>query len=169
MGCLIPGCASIVEGSSQFVNVNTIPAGADCRLVRDGETIAVANPTPKAVTISKSRKRVDVTCQKPGYLPQTYFIESDTDTMAFGNLVLGGVVGLAVDAGTGALNRYDGSVTVVLAEDASSDHAAEMRALAEEVRKSVGAPSDGYQPSVSSVADDGFVGVPVNEDGTLAR
>lgn len=111
---LLGGCASIVEGTDQQVTVNTAPQGAKCALSRQGEVVGVANPTPQTLTLSKSKNDVTVVCQKAGFDETTAILDSEFESMTLGNLLFGGVVGVGVDAATGALNEYDSSITVPL-------------------------------------------------------
>jgi hypothetical protein len=107
-------CATIVEGSNQSVTVSTDPTAATCELKRDGETIGVVNPTPGSVKIGKSRKDVQVTCSKDDYKTRTASLNSSFEGMTLGNLIFGGVIGLAVDAGSGAMHQYPSNITLHL-------------------------------------------------------
>jgi len=107
-------CSSVVNGTSQVVSVNSNPQGAACTLTRNGAPVASLAATPGQVTLSKSRHNVDVACSKPGYGAGTAVLTSRFEATTLGNLAVGGVVGLAVDAGTGAINKYDDAVTVSL-------------------------------------------------------
>ncbi len=111
---VLSGCASIVEGTDQQVTINTTPDGAKCALSREGQVIGIANPTPQTLTLSKSRKDVTVLCQKAGYKEATAILDSEFESMTLGNLLIGGVIGVGVDAATGALNEYDNLITVPL-------------------------------------------------------
>lgn len=44
-------------------------------------------------------------------------IASHTEAMTAGNVVLGGVVGLGVDAASGAMNKYNDNNQIVMAVD----------------------------------------------------
>ncbi len=110
----VSGCASITQGTDQQVSISSNPTGARCELTRDGQTIAVADPTPEIVTIGKSRKDIQVACTKAGYQETTGLLSSDIAGMTFGNILAGGIIGVAVDAGTGAMNKYDTQITVPL-------------------------------------------------------
>src|SRR5260221_2686813 len=70
------GCASVAEGTSQVLSVDSNPQGARCELFRDGNSLGAAT-TPGTVEVSKSRKDITVTCTKPGYAESTAIIESD--------------------------------------------------------------------------------------------
>ena len=112
---VLGACATIVEGSDQTVTVITEPTGAICTLNRDGEAISVVNPTPGTVSIDKSKDNISVICEKDGYFNGAASLSSDFKAMTFGNIIFGGVVGLAIDAGSGAMHEYPESVTIVLA------------------------------------------------------
>lgn len=94
------GCATVTRGTSQSWTVETDPVGADVRL-SSGETCK----TP--CTLKKKRKHaftVDIT--KEGYEPVTTGIVSSVSgagaTGMAGNVLVGGLIGIGIDAGTGA-------------------------------------------------------------------
>lgn len=118
--CGASGCSSIVKGTDQQIVVNTDPTGARCEIRRDGQLIAVADPTPQPVTVSKSKNDLLLACSKAGYQTSQQSLPSDIEAMTLGNIVFGGVIGLAVDAGTGALNKYDANITVPLSPAAAA-------------------------------------------------
>ncbi len=62
----------------------------------------------------KSKYALTLTCDKPGFQTAVHEIPSDVEAMTIGNVLVGGIVGLAIDAGTGAMNKYDANVTVTL-------------------------------------------------------
>lgn len=111
------GCASIVEGTDQSLTVQTSPSGASCELKRDGQVIGVVNPTPGTVTVGKSKDDISVICKKDGYQDAIGAFSSDFQGMTFGNIVFGGLIGVAVDASSGAMHEYPASVTVAMAPD----------------------------------------------------
>lgn len=111
---LTSACASIVEGTTQTVTVSSDPAGAICSLDRGGRTVAVVNPTPGSVTLDKSRDDVSVRCSKEGYQDMAEPLESGLQGMTLGNILFGGLVGVAIDASSGAMHEYPASIAVVL-------------------------------------------------------
>jgi hypothetical protein len=119
---ILSGCATVTSGTSQAVTVNTKPTGAICTLSRGGNDIAVVNPTPGSVTIDKSSKDVSVNCKKDGYNDGSAIFSSSLQAMTFGNILLGGVIGVAIDAGSGAMHKYPAmlSLTLLPKEFASS-------------------------------------------------
>jgi len=108
------GCASIVEGTDQNVTIITEPTGAKCDLTRDGEIIATASSTPTSVNVDKSKDDISVICTKEGHFDGAKVVESAFQGMTFGNIIFGGIIGVGVDAASGAMNEYPATVTVVL-------------------------------------------------------
>lgn len=111
------GCASIVEGTDQTVTVTTDPTGALCELERDGGVIAVVNPTPGSALIDKSKDDINVRCEKHGYQAAVSPMASSFQGMTFGNILFGGLIGVAIDAGSGAMHEYPAQVVVRLAPE----------------------------------------------------
>lgn len=118
------GCATLVRGSSQSVTINTYPPRATCALSREGNTIAVVNPTPGTVNVEKDKDAINVVCKKAGYLDNAGTITSEFQEMTFGNIIFGGLIGVAVDAGSGAMHQYTPliSITLIPEEFESAEH-----------------------------------------------
>ena len=110
----LSGCASIVEGTSQEILVNTNPVGATCDFVREGNVIAKVANTPGGVTIKKTKHDITLKCTKEGYQEATYLNHSGAAGATFGNIILGGGIGWAIDSASGSDNKYDGVVNVTL-------------------------------------------------------
>ncbi len=109
------GCATIVKGTSQPVTVNTDPEGAVCTLSRGGETVAVINPTPETITVDKNSLAITVLCQKEGFEDNTGTLASESEAMSvIGNMLFGGMIGTAIDAGSGADRRYPPKITLTM-------------------------------------------------------
>ena len=118
---LLSGCASIIEGTSQEIAINTNPAGADCALHRETVVIGRVNPTPGAVTIKKTKHDITIFCNKTGYQEASYFNNSGAAGATFGNIVLGGGIGWAIDSASGADNKYDSPVNITLVPNQAAD------------------------------------------------
>jgi hypothetical protein len=106
------GCSTLTTGTSQSVTVNTDPTGAVCTLSRKGTAIAVVNPTPGTVSVDKSKNDISVLCKKDGYEEGAGVFDSKFQGMTFGNILFGGLIGLAIDAGSGAINKYPSMLTI---------------------------------------------------------
>ena len=104
---LLAGCATIVKGTSQAVSVSTPGApGAQCTLTSSavGSKVVV---TPATLTLDKGSDNIAVVCRKACFQDATGIIASNTETMTAGNVIAGGIIGLGVDAATGAMNKYN--------------------------------------------------------------
>jgi len=105
----ITGCASIVSGTSQVVSVETRKndapvAGANCKLVNSKGTYYVT--TPGTVTIHRAYGDLTVRCDKEELDAGFATVKSTTKPMAFGNVLFGGAIGVAVDTSSGAAYDY---------------------------------------------------------------
>ncbi len=106
-GVLLAGCATIVKGTTQQVVLSTpgVP-GAQCTPVSSAIGTKVV-ATPASMTLDKGADNIAVTCKKECYQDGTGIIASSTEAMAAGNIIAGGVIGLGVDAVSGAMNKYN--------------------------------------------------------------
>ena len=111
---LLPACATVVNGTNQSVTVETLPAGASCAVDRAGVRVGVVPQTPGSLVVDKSRHDLMVTCGKPGYQTTAVTQASSFNGWTFGNILIGGAVGLVVDAATGANYDYPRSTRFVL-------------------------------------------------------
>jgi uncharacterized protein YceK len=102
----VGGCATIVKGTTQVVSIDTPGApGAKCTLASSAVgTMQIV--TPATVTLAKGSESIQVRCSKECYSDGTGLIGSNVEAMAAGNVIAGGVIGLGVDAATGAMNKY---------------------------------------------------------------
>lgn len=98
---MLNSCATILSGSSQDIFVNTKPQGANVYV--DGKDQGVITPAKLAV---KRKKQAVYTFQKQGYEDGTVIKQGSFNFVTFGNILLGGVIGLAVDFSTGATWQY---------------------------------------------------------------
>jgi len=100
------GCSSVFRGTTQEVKVETpqCPAAA-CTLANSKGSYAV-NSTPQNVIVSKSFGDMTMTCQKAGNSQQSVH-DSDVHFSTFGNIIIGGAIGLVIDGLTGAGYDYD--------------------------------------------------------------
>jgi hypothetical protein len=114
LAALLGGCSSVIEGTHQEIAIASDPPGANCVLKREGFEIGRVNPTPGAVKIDKTKYDITVVCDKDGYQEATIVNRSGAAAATFGNIILGGGIGWAVDSASGADNKYDSPVTVKL-------------------------------------------------------
>ena len=95
--CAVTACASIMHGTTQDVGISSSPTGA---------TVTVDNQstgqTPYIAHLSRKDNHV-VKLDLPGYAPAEMTLTRKTSGWVWGNILFGGIIGLAVDAMTGGL------------------------------------------------------------------
>src|SRR5689334_17904090 len=113
VGFALSGCATIVEGTTQPVSVSTTPEqGAQCTLVNSQGTWYLT--TPGSTTVHKTKTDLNITCARSGYEPGHVVAASHFGVTTFGNAIAGGLVGVGVDAASGANFHYDSPIVVAL-------------------------------------------------------
>ena len=114
LSILFAGCSTIVKGTDQQVSVNTPGVnGAVCQLQSPAIGTRTVQP-PANIVLPKSKHNVAVTCQAQCYAKGVGTLASHTEMMTVGNVLFGGLIGLGVDAASGAMNKYDPGVEVVM-------------------------------------------------------
>ena len=97
---LTPGCATIINGPRQTVQISSDPSGA--KVVVLPEKISLVTPGEVAL----SRKRVHTLLfELPCHRPATGYLDRTGSSVWWWNMVLGGAVGMAIDYRIGAVYR----------------------------------------------------------------
>lgn len=114
------GCASITSGKIQPVSVMSTCdgeqlSGANCNLTNDKGSWFVK--TPGSVSINKSYGDMTVSCSKGKDANGVATFKSANEGAVWGNLLAGGIIGYAVDAGTGAGFSYPPTMTITMSGD----------------------------------------------------
>jgi len=111
---LLSGCASVTRGTTENISIATTPSGALANVA--GTDAPFSCVTPCVVEVSRSAD-ITVSLSKDGYQPQiiplTREISGGGGAGFAGNLLLGGVVGMGVDAATGAAMDHKPNPVVV--------------------------------------------------------
>lgn len=101
------GCASIISGRHAEVTLDSSPSAAEV-VIRDkhGKQVLTTH-TPATVQLKRKDKfiwpaKYTAEFRKLGYEPKTVPIDQRVNPWILGNVVFGGVIGLAVDNATGA-------------------------------------------------------------------
>jgi hypothetical protein len=94
------GCASIFTGTTQSVQVNSVPSGANVSVSGLDRGL-----TPLPVVLKKGSSGQCVTLTLPGYQQKTFQPQTAFNPVAILNLW--GILGWGIDAATGALWKYD--------------------------------------------------------------
>jgi PEGA domain len=108
------GCASVTRGTTENISISSTPAGATA------EVSGLDNPTAcvtPCVVVAKRSADITVTVSKEGYEPQVIPLTKEVPGAGAagfaGNLVLGGLVGMGVDAATGAAQDHKPNPVIV--------------------------------------------------------
>jgi hypothetical protein len=116
---LCGACATVIRGTTDGVGFNSTPSGAEIHTSN-----GLGCVTPCTLTIKKNEEFV-ATFEKPGYQPQQVAVSREVVgggvAATAGNVILGGLIGLGVDAATGAgFEHVPNPVNVVLQPDVPS-------------------------------------------------
>ena len=111
-----PGCATITSGTDQGIRIVTEPGitGASCSIIDSKKNIAFVPHTPGTTHLTRGNGPATVTCKKPGFKPVSLPLQESLASATMGNVILGGGIGLIVDAASGAAQRYPDQVVVWL-------------------------------------------------------
>jgi hypothetical protein len=108
----LAGCGTITQGTSQNITITSTPPGGHCDLTRKGEHVATLDRTPGTVKVDKTKNDILLTCKLAGYQDASANLESGYGVGTFGNIILGGGIGWAIDSATGADNKYPSTANV---------------------------------------------------------
>jgi hypothetical protein len=93
----LTGCGTIMQGTQQSIGIASNPSNACVWVDR-----AFAGNTPIIVEMSRKDNHI-VRIELEGYQPYEATFSKKLSYWVFGNVVFGGIIGLAVDAITGGL------------------------------------------------------------------
>lgn len=123
LGCLAltAGCATVTGSETQAINLETYEAsggavaGADCMLSNNNGNWKAT--TPMAVVVRKSAEDLFVHCELENRPPGTARVISRVNAGMFGNVIVGGAIGAAIDHTKGTAYDYPDSVRIVFGAD----------------------------------------------------
>ena len=105
-------CASIITGTSDKISFTSQPEGA--KVFHKGIEKC---KTPCEAKISRSLSKQTITFQKEGYVSQEVQLTKKFNPVTLLNIILGGAIGVGIDAATGSLTKYSPkAVTAELVE-----------------------------------------------------
>ena len=112
---VVVGCASIFHGKMQPVSFSSTPPGAGVSL--NGKDMG---KTPLTVQLLR-RDEQQVKIELPGYQPFEMRLTKGIDGWFWGNLLLGGVIGMVIDASTGSMYRLSpGEIEATLKKEGAA-------------------------------------------------
>ena len=97
----LPACGTIMHGGNQDVGISSSPSGA--KVTVDNQTGAL---TPYVAKLSRKNNHV-IHLEAPGYAPADLTLTHSVSGWVWGNIVFGGLIGLAVDAISGGLYKLN--------------------------------------------------------------
>ena len=108
------GCAPVTRGTTENISIATTPAGATAEI--SGLEIPTACVTP-CVVVAKRNADITVSISKEGYEPQIIPLTKEvpgSGAAGFaGNVLAGGLIGMGVDAATGAAQDHKPNPVIV--------------------------------------------------------
>ena len=100
---VLSGCATVTRGTTTTVNVISEPPGAS---VKTSNGFA-CSPTPCGMKVPR-KAGFDVTVSKEGFQPVTSHVRTEVSGGGgagfAGNIIAGGIIGMAVDGSNGSMN-----------------------------------------------------------------
>lgn len=112
---LLSSCATIMHGTRQSIGISSYPSNASIWVDRN-----FVGTTPMIVEMSRKDNHI-VQIELEGFLPYEATFTRQMSGWVFGNIIFGGVIGLAVDAISGGIYRL--TPEEVQAELCSNHHA----------------------------------------------
>lgn len=118
--CILTGCASIMNGTKQSLGISSIPSGANVTV--DGKS---EGTSPVLVQLSRKKSHL-IKIEMAGFEPFELYTKRKYSGWVWGNILLGGIIGIAVDTATGAIykitpTKVNGSLIQKQAQGFSTD------------------------------------------------
>ncbi len=100
--CLtISSCATIISGSTQKIKVTSVPDAVTVT----AEPGAYRVQTPAELTLPRLNWPYTVKFEKDGYEPVEFKLERGTNGWVWGNILIGGLIGIIVDYNNGSAHK----------------------------------------------------------------
>lgn len=93
---LVTSCATIAHGPNQNIFVSSKPAGVIVKV--DDHTVT----TPGCIQLHRGCPAYILQFEKEGYGPVTVKLIQTTDGWVWGNILVGGIIGIAIDYSNGS-------------------------------------------------------------------
>jgi hypothetical protein len=110
---LVGACSTITSGTTQPLTVETpYAANASCTLTDSRNGTWRISQTPDTREVRKGDGPMTITCKKTGFITEKVVVQERFAGATLGNILIGGGIGLIVDAASGAAQDYPDVVTV---------------------------------------------------------
>ncbi len=123
----LSACSTIVSESSYPVSIISSPSEANFTITNEDGEVVHQGITPSTVTLPSSNGFFDgadytITYEKDDYTTVTYTVTSSVDGWYFGNILIGGLLGmLIIDPATGAMWKLPESASMSLTKKMAED------------------------------------------------
>ena len=111
---MLGGCASVTRGTTETISISSTPSGAEAEI--SGLEAPMTCTTPCAV-VAKRNADISVTIKKEGYEAQVVQLTKEIPAAGAagfaGNVIAGGLIGMGVDAATGAATDHKPNPVIV--------------------------------------------------------
>jgi|TARA_R110000782_G_scaffold149778_2_gene242519 ABC-type Fe3+-hydroxamate transport system substrate-binding protein len=109
----VTGCSTVTTGTTQTVTLDTpMAAGAKCTMTDMQKRVYQVPATPASLVVEKGDGPMTIVCEKDGYGKTTALIDEEFAGATLGNILIGGGIGILIDAASGAAQRYPDKLTV---------------------------------------------------------
>ena len=107
LAAALGGCASVTRGTTENISIASTPAGAEATI--SGLEVPTTCTTPCAI-VAKRSADISITFAKPGYQTEVVTLTKEVPVNGAagfaGNILAGGLIGMGVDAATGAAQDH---------------------------------------------------------------
>jgi hypothetical protein len=97
----VTSCATIITGTKDKISFTSTPEGA--KVMHKGVEKCT---TPCTAEISRSLSKQTVTFEKEGFSNKEVKLTKTFNAVSLVNILLGGAIGIGIDAATGSLTKY---------------------------------------------------------------
>jgi len=108
LALILIGCASIITGTKQNVQISSSPASAKVKIERTGaaqsKVMEWEGSTPATIKLKRKFEYL-VSISMEGYKTSEVMLEHGTNGWVWGNILIGGIIGLIVDFSNGAAKK----------------------------------------------------------------
>jgi len=116
-------CATILHGTQEKMSVDSNPIDAQVTVVSTEGSEVYNGYTPAKFELAKKHE-YNVTVNLDGYQEELIHVNQKFDAMFLGNLLCGGIIGMAVDAINGAMYHLEPNTIVVSLNTAFDENGA---------------------------------------------
>ena len=114
---LTQGCATVLNGTTQNIGISSQPTGANVTI--DNVAYGV---TPLFANLKRGSEHI-VTIEMPGYEKSQLTLTKSVSGWVWGNVIIGGLIGLAIDAYSGGLYKLSPEQLDAALNESQNGHA----------------------------------------------